>query len=223
MNNKEEIENYFLELYKKTKNYSFEKFLETVFHYNIQIGNYNKPIFFDLQKCTLDILKEINTIKPEIKYWNSFGWNNVFVIFNKYFTYYNKIVLDFPIFDYDIDKICPTIIKYIIFNGITSKISFHNVNKNPLFKIEIYNIDDVNKIINFFYSNNKISSITKSRVIPLLIQKNYIGIYREYDPFDFKNYYLSKLFEFYNICLEEKDVKISKFRDYLSKIYRFER
>ena len=222
MNTKEDIENYFLELYRKTKNYSYEKFLETVYHYNVSIGDYNKPIFFDLQKTIFEALKQDINVKPEIKYWDSLGWTNTFILFNKFFNYYNRVILDFPIFNYDMDKICPTIINFIIYNSITCKISVHKNNKNPVFKIEVYDIKDANRLIDFFESNNKIKNIVKSRVFPLLIQKYYIGIYREYDPYDFKSTYLRYLYEFFSLCKEEKEVLISRFRDFLSKIYRFE-
>ncbi len=223
MNNRDEIENYFLDLYRKTKNYNFEKFIETVFHYNIQIGNFNKTYSFDLQKNIIDSigndLKEI----PEIKYWESPGWYNSFIMFSKFFTYYNKIVLDFPIFDYDLNTIFPLIIKYIIYNGITAKVSVHKVIKNPSLTIEVYKIEHAENLIDFFSSNNKINNVIKSRVVPFLIQKNYIGIYREYDPIDFKIFYIKYLYNYFSLCLDEKKVSINGFRDFISRIYRFEK
>ncbi len=223
MNNRDDIEQYFIDLYRKTKNCNFEMFIETVFNYNIKIGDYNKPLFFDLQKNIFDSLTNDIPIMPEVKYWESLGYINSFILFNKFFKYYSKIVLDIPIFDYDMDKICPAIIKFIIYNTITCKISVHKKIKNPSFKIEVYDIKDADKIIDFFGSNNKINNVVKSRVIPFLIQKNYIGIYKEYDPYNFKNFYATNLYEFFNTCLDEKEVNINRFKDYLNKIYRFEK
>ena len=224
MNNREDIEKYYIELYRKTKNCSFEKFVETVFHYNVRIGDYNKPISFDLKNEVVNILKEEKLeIEPDIKYWNYRSWSNTFIIFDKLFKYYNRIILDFPIFDYDLSVACPPIIKFILYNNITAKISVHNVIKNTIFKVEVYDIEDANKIIDFFGTNNKISNIVKSRVIPFLIQKNLVGIYKEYDPFDFINYYIKNLYEYFSLCIEEKEVTISKFTNYINKVYRFEK
>lgn len=223
MNKREDIENYILDLYRKTKNLNFEKFIETVFHYNVKIGDYDKPLVFDLQKYLFESIKADISVKPEIKYWDTNEWSNSFILFDKYFKYYNKIVLDFPIFDYDLEKVCPTIINFIVYNSITAKISVHKKIKNPSLKIEIYDMNDANKLIDFFETNNKISNIVKSRVLPFLIQKNYIGIYREYDPYDFKNFYIKNLYEYFSLCIEEKEVSISKFKEYLNRVYRFEK
>jgi hypothetical protein len=50
-----------------------------------------------------------------------------------------------------------------------------------------------------------------------------IGIYKEYDPYDFKNYYIKNLYEYFSLCDGEKDVTISKFTNYINKLYRFEK
>lgn len=223
MNNKDDIENYLIELYRKTKNYNFDKFVETIFHYNVKIGDYKKPISFDLQNLMFELLNEEYDIKPEVRYWNNSNWSNVFILFNRFFKYYNKVILDFPIFDYDLNIACPPIIKYIIYNKITAKVSVHKKIKNPSLKIELYDINDANNIIDFFESNRKTNSLIKSRVVPFLIQKNLIGIYREYSPFDFKNYYIKNLYEYFSLCREEKEITISKFTNYINRLYRFEK
>jgi len=166
MNTKEEIENYILELYKKTRNYNFDKFVETVFHYNVKIGDYKKPISFDLQKLIKDLLNEEYDVTPDVRFWNYRSWSNAFIMFDRFFKYFNKVILDFPIFDYDLNIACSPIIKYIIYNKITAKVSIHKVIKNPSLKIEVYDIEDAKNIIEFFGTNNKTSNLVKSRVIP---------------------------------------------------------
>lgn len=223
-----QIENYFKKLYTIYEQKNFEEFINTSLSFNVKIGDLNKNI----NQITKKIFEQILSILPESKAKFSYKEFKYSYKINLEYNLQNvsipDVIIDVPVFENNYEKITIKILNFLIDNKINSKIKLMKVVKNPLLQIRVDNINNAKKIINFFKNDNDIGNEVKSRIVPFIPQINLLGISSEYRPYNFRNFYMLLLYEYFsNFKKENLEIEnfsiLKNYYEYILNKYKLEK
>ena len=201
--NKQEIEEYLKKLYTIYEQKNFDEFVSTCLSYNVRIGDYQKNISNLTKKVFDKILSVLPSSKSKFSY-KEFIYSYKINLEYKSVNSVSEVIIDVPVFENNYETITLRILNFLIENQINSKIKLMKIVKNSILQVRIYDVDDTKKFIDYFKNDEIISKEVKSRVFPLLPQTNLLGIYTEYRPYDFKNFSILYLYEFFSTLDKSK-------------------
>lgn len=201
--NKQEIKEYLKKLYTIYEQKNFDEFVSTCLSYNVRIGDYQKNISNLTKKVFDKILSVLPSSKSKFSY-KEFIYSYKINLEYKSVNSVSEVIIDVPVFENNYETITLRILNFLIENQINSKIKLMKIVKNSILQVRIYDVDDTKKFIDYFKNDEIISKEVKSRVFPLLPQTNLLGIYTEYRPYDFKNFSILYLYEFFSTLDKSK-------------------
>lgn len=223
MNNIEIYNKYLKNLFDIFIKRDFETVINTCLSYNIKLGDYNKDITSVSKKVFNEIINVLSNSKIKLSYKDYKDSYRINAVFKEKNHFFPSIVLDIPVFLDNYEKITLLLIEYMLSNKINFNIKLRKKYKNSILEIKIDSYDEANRVIDFFGSDPVICEEIKSRVTPILFQKNLIGIYSEYKPYSFKNYFFVNLIEYFKLINNIDDINIETLIDFFDKKYKNEK
>ena len=202
------FENYLINMYQFYLKSNFDTFIEKNLNYNIRIGNYKKNIEYITNKILSEIKNKNKNILNFKEYYVVQSENIIKKIDN-------NIYIDIPVFEENFQKIALIIFNYLFKNKISYKLYLSKININSLMTIELYNFNDYKNFINYYINNKDIKGEIMSRVLPFLYQINYLGIYTNIKPYEFKPFFITNLYMYYYDVKDIKEISMVNFISFI--------
>ena len=220
MNKKDDVEKYLKNLYEFYKKSNFKYFVEKCLSFNVRIGDYNKDISSLSNKVYNLLLNNVIPGNGNINYCETDSYYQIYIFKKEIEDFDMNIIVDIPVFDDNYEKVSLILFNFLYSNEINFKMRFYKKFKNVFLKIIFDNVRDCSAFVDYYSNSIEIGKEIMSRVLPFVNYRN-LGIYTEFYPFSFKNFFIKTLYDYFG-TVKEDIILLDDFYKYNYSMFRLE-
>lgn len=208
------INDYILKLNDVFTNGSFEDFLSFFYSYNT-VNKYNDDIsnFIELIYNKVVNYASVNNIRFN-NFENDFEYNIDFIFYES--SSFQKVKVYIPFAYGDLDLFCNIILEYLFKEEVNVSFNFLKKSKNSNLILEFDSTSHFKRLIRFLKMNNSFSRLIKNKLNPFIPIVHDFGIVCEYDHFDYLDFVIMNIIDYFSLSKFRDNYNIDSFCDYVN-------